>query len=213
MACETVPAPPEDPPFFRVEPARPYHKKAEDPLKVAVILLEEYLSHAKRPKKPASIVLDVLSDGRLSGTVGELKMVAPLSFPDGMNDALINLTERITAEAGKRLEAKKLLPFLNETRSAAAYHRYADGVLALKDRDFERAAAAFEESIHSDYNYVFAYAGLAEAQAGWALKSGSEALRGQARVNLQKAKLLNPYRAKTREDRVNFYLKAHCGKT
>jgi hypothetical protein len=140
-------------------------------------------------------------------------MEAPFTFPDTLNGALTGLAERITAEVGRPLPAKKLLPFLNETRSAAAYSNYADGVLALRKQDFQRAAAAFEESLRSDYNYVFAYAGLAEAQAGWALQTGSEALQSQARANLQKAKLLNPYRAKTREERVNFYLKARCEKT
>ncbi|HSA58528.1 MAG TPA: hypothetical protein VLJ37_02435 [bacterium] len=213
LACETFPTPPEESKTFRVEPARPY-RKGDDPLKPAVILLEEYLSHARAPKKAAVITLDVLPGGQALRTeMGGLKMEAPFSFPDTMNEALTGLTERITAEEGKRLDAKKLLPFLNETRSPLAYLRYADGALALKSGDFQRAAAAFEEAIHSDYNYVFAYAGLAEAQAGLALRTGSEELKTRARANLQKAKLLNPYRAKIREERVNFYLKARCGKT
>jgi len=214
-ACKTVPEPPHAPENFRVEPARPA-KKGDDPLKVVTILLGEYLSHAKRPKKTAVVTLDVLAlpgASSLRAVMGDLKMDAPFSFPGTMNEALTGLAERITAETGKRLEAKKLLPFLNETRSATAYLRYADGVLALKARDFERAADAFEESLRSDYNYVFAYAGLAEAQAGLALQTGSEALKARAQANLQKAKLLNPYRAKIREDRVNFYLKARCRKT
>jgi tetratricopeptide (TPR) repeat protein len=206
-----VPAPPEDP-GFRVEPARPF-KAGDAPLKPAVVLLEEYLARAKRPKKPVVVTLE-LSPGSptLRAVLGDLKMEAPFAFPATMNEALMGLAERITAEAGKRLEAKKLLPFLNEARSPRATLRYADGVLALKERDFEKAVAAFEESLRSDYNYVFAYAGLAEAQAGLALKTGSEDLRRKARANLEKAKLLNPYRAKIREDRVNFYLKASCGK-
>jgi hypothetical protein len=209
--------------LIRVEPSRNF-KGADDPLKVVVVLLKEYLSRAKSPKTKTQIRVDLVSEGgasyRITALLGEKRFDAPLSFPDGLNEALPGLTERLSSELGATIKTKKLAPFLNESRSSAAYLRYADGVLALEGKDavapedVNRAAAAFEEAIKADYNYVPAYAGLGKALAAGAVFEDSaekaKALRAKARAEMEKAKLLNPYRAKNREEGMNWYLKAQC---
>lgn len=184
----------------------------------------EYLALAKQPKIETAVTMDVLSDGgskyRAAALLGEKRFEAPFEFPATLNQALTGLVETVTDAAKVSFKAKKLLPFLNETASSAAYLRYADGSLvldapkSLAPADAERAAHAFEEAIKADYNYVFAYGGLAEALAAWSVaESGERAktLRAQAKAEMTKAKLLNPYRAKNREERMNWYLKkARC---
>jgi tetratricopeptide (TPR) repeat protein len=190
-------------------------------LKVAVVLLGEYLSHVKKPKEDAVvqlvIQLDVVPESgknyRAVALWGEKRIEAPFLFPDTLNEALTGLTETISQDVKKPLKAKKILPFLNETPSETAYLRYADGVLALERSDWEGAITAFEEALRSDYNYVQAYAGLAEALAALGATSGAESDRLKAKATMQKAKLLNPYRAKIREERVSWYLKARCGES
>lgn len=206
----------------RVEPSRPF-KEGVDPLKVVAVLLREYLSRARPPKQEVTIRVDAVPTGRgqfqVIAMVGEKRFQAPLTFPDNLNEALVGLTETITQELKTPIKGKKLLPFLNETPWATAYLRYADGVLAMEGlgdkkslnrEDAERAAAAFEEAVKADYNYVSAYAGLAEALAAQAALTGLEPLRLKSKVAMEKAKLLNPYRAKSREPRMAWYLKAGC---
>lgn len=172
------------------------------------VLLDEYLSHVKKRQPPAVIRLDVAPESgknyRAVAILGEKRFEAPFSFPETLNDALTGLTENLSKEIKKPLSAKKILPFLNQTSSETAYLRYADGVLALDKADWTGASAAFEDAIQADYNYVEAYAGLAEAQAALGAKA-------QAKSTMQKAKLLNPYRAKIREEQMDAYLKAGCG--
>ncbi|HEX5035702.1 MAG TPA: hypothetical protein VFX30_00900 [bacterium] len=223
-ACEAIPnvLSAQKPPKLRVEPLRS-PKNAEDPLKPVLVLLREYLSRTSA-KKETTVSVDVVQDGKTSyraaAIVGERRFEAPFEFPGSLNQALTGLVESLSEEVKSPLKTKKILPFLNETPSATAYLRYADGALALDatksltPHDLERAARAFEDAVKADYNYVFAYAGLGEALAAWsALETGERAktLRAQALAEMQKAKLLNPYRAKTREDRMNWYLKkARC---
>lgn len=188
-----------------MESQRPYKN---DPLKVVAVLLGEYLSHVKKIAPPAVVRLDVAPESgknyRAVALLGEKRFEAPFSFPETLNDALTGLTENLSKEIKRPLAAKKILPFLNQTSSEAAYLRYADGVLALEKSDWAAASAAFEDAIQADYNYVEAYAGLAQAQAA----SGAA---GKAKATMQKAKLLNPYRAKIREESVEWYLKSRCG--
>jgi hypothetical protein len=198
-------------------------KNADDPLKISVLLLRDYLSLTS-VKKETGVLVDVLADGkasyRMAATVGERRFEAPFTFPATLNQAVTGLAENIAETAGSPLKPKKILPFLNETASGTAYLRYADGAAALDApktltaTEAEAAARAFEAAVKADYNYVFAYAGLGEALAAWsALETGERAktLRAQALTEMSKAKLLNPYRAKIREERMNWYLKkAHC---
>lgn len=177
-------------------------------LKAAAVILEEYLSLARQPKKETLISLNAVPEGgknyRIVALMGDQRFEAPLVFPETLNDALVGLTETLSKALGKPLAAKKILPFLNQTASESALLRYADGVTAMDNSDWKTAAAAFEDALHSDYNYVEAYAGLGAAQAALGQKN-------KAKAALQKAKLLNPYRAKTYEDLANRYLKEGCG--
>jgi hypothetical protein len=205
---------------LHVIPARAT-RGADDPLNVVAVLLKDYLSYAKPPRAETSVMVDVAALGkgqfRATATLGVKRFDAPFSFPGSLNEALGGLTESISQEMKVPIDGKKLAPFLNESPSADAYLRYAEGAMALDGKtgltsaDLERAEASFEEAIHSDYNYVPAYAGLGEALAARAALEDSKPLRAKAEIEMQKAKLLNPYRAKRREDRMNWYLKkARC---
>lgn len=222
--CESIPTPTFKSSRLQIKPARAFQGAAQgkgDPLKVVLVLLKEYLSHAKDPKESTTVTVDVSPEGRSQFrafvVAGEKKLEAAFVFPDTLNPVLMGLTEEISREIKTPLKAEKILPFANETASAAAFLRYADGVLALEGQeavtsaDAERAVAAFEEASQADYNYVSAYAGLAEALAAQAALTDSEPIRMRAKVAMQKAKLLNPYQAKIREKGYSYYLKARCG--
>ena len=140
-------------------------------------------------------------------------------FPSTMNELLLGLVEQVSPRLiGKKLGAKKILPYLNAGRSASAYLAYAEGEILLQDLEKSRVdqtVQAFEKAIQSDYNYIQAYLGLSEALAAkgfFERVENSEAAKGEAysqraRVELEKAKLLNPTIAKLRERRIEWYLK------
>lgn len=224
-ACEAISSAEtaQKPQKIHVEPLRA-PKNADDPIKVVAVVLQEYLDRIKPPKENTTVLVDVIPDGktayRAAALVGQKRFEAPFEFPATLNQALTGLVEKVAAEIRSSFKAKKLLPFLNESPSGTAYLRYADGVAvldagkSLTAAQAEKAAHAFEDAVKADYNYVFAYAGLGEALAAWStLETGErgKTLKTQALAEMQKAKLLNPYRAKTREDRMNWYLKkARC---
>lgn len=148
-----------------------------------------------------------------------------IDFPSKINDALLTMTEQVAKALGAPLPIKKLLPLLNVSNSPEAYHDFAEGRMALQsvassESAMESAMAsaiqAFEKSIQHDYNYVPAYLGLAEALAmrsSWErLKNHQEENRwGQrAKVELEKAKILNPALAKNRQGQMEWYLKHAC---
>lgn len=144
------------------------------------------------------------------------------------SDMLVGLTLKITEALKEPLAEKKILPFANTTNSWEAYRAYAEGMTqldggdALTEASLTQAIQAFEKAVQADYNYVPGYRGLAEAYAAWAALKGpgspgggtTSSIGQKARVALAKAKLLNPYVTKIREDRIEWYLKNkgkdHC---
>lgn len=143
-------------------------------------------------------------------------------FPATLNDLLLAWVGELSQALGKRLPPKKILPFLNTTRSAEAYFSWAKGRVELDGTKnsrtpeaVQRAARFFKEAIQKDYNYVPAYLGLAEvlaAQASLERARPDGAAKGasyarQARLELEKAKLLNPPLAKIRTPLIEHSLK------
>jgi tetratricopeptide (TPR) repeat protein len=202
---------------------------------LATVLLKDYLSLAKDlailpiPDPTASSTTGTaayLLGGRLTPETegfrleGSLRSAADGSeiyrfegrfeFPNGLNELLIRLVEEISAALKSKVEAKKLLPYLNVTASPSAYLAFAEGRLKLDHPtapSLEKAVKDFEQAIQADYNYVPAYLGLAEALAGLAAL-GQEGYASRARREMEKAKLLNPVLTKIRISRIEKYLKA-----
>ncbi len=137
-------------------------------------------------------------------------------FPQTLNEFLLPCVEKFSASLGKKLTEKKILPYLNATRSGQAYLAYAEGSLYLQDLNVDglkKAEEAFERAIKQDYNYVPAYLGLAEALAAESLiqrtGAGQDGGAGKrARLEITKAKLLNPVLTKIKESRIESFLKA-----
>gem|GEM_PF-3588865 len=142
-----------------------------------------------------------------------------IDFPSKINDALIPMTEQVANALGFSLPTKKLLPFLNLSNSSEAYRHFAEGRMALQSDTIassENAIQSFEETVKHDYNYVPGYLGLAEAlaiRASWGeLKNHQEEdkWRQRARVELEKAKILNPVLTKERQGQIEWYLDHTC---
>lgn len=143
-------------------------------------------------------------------------------FPGTMNHLLLESVEKISEGAGSKISQKKLLPFLNVASSEDTYALYAKGALRLQDLtkdSLQKAAGLFEQAIQKDYNHVPSYLGLSESLAGLSAlarsdgsnpQAGMEAVRQaqRARVELEKAKILNPLLAERKERRIERCLKA-----
>ena len=193
-------------PFGEVKGLKKKSAKSDVGLVVSV-LLKEYLSHAKKLPPNLSI------EGALSGQAnhyqadivqGSHRYAGAFDFPDTLNDFLIDVALQIAKDAGAKLKAKDLLPYLNKARSPETYIAYAQGMTELESStpgSLRKAVSFFEKAIENDYNHVSAYLGLSEALA----TMGNSETR--ARRELEKAKILNPVLAKNKTSRIEQLLK------
>lgn len=201
---------------------------------IVTVLLREYLALGKDLRLGASPILsgkvskaggsEYLVQATLQSTGTKKERAGEIGRWEGsfrlggetstINDMMIGLVMKITEALHEPLSEKKILPFLNTTSSPDSYRAYADGIFILDGGDpltevsLTRAIQSFERSIQADYNYVPGYRGLAEALAAQAALTSNAAMAQKARVALAKAKLLNPYVTKMREDRIDWYLQA-----
>ena len=186
------------------------------PTTVLPLLLKDYLSHVSgiaptfgltptvSNLKTQYVLKGILTrkgsgfelTAKLFSTEGDTKEVmisaGLFDFPATMNDLLTALTEKTASAVGRKYNEKKVLPYLNKSASAEAYLSYASAIQEMTHAP-DKAVALFQQAIQKDYNYVPAYVGLAEALA----RAGAP---GRARVELMKAKLLNPVIVGMRED-------------
>lgn len=205
----------------------------EGPGLVLSVLLKEYLGRVKGLAAAGTEATHLLT-GKLSGGGGHyrlncvlrkvsdnseiLRFEGEFDYPSTMNDLLLRLVEEASAALKSKLTAKKLLPFLNVTTSPAAYLAFAEGSLALDQSTnvgiqeavplLEKAVNRFEQAIQQDYNYVPAYLGMSEALAALAALTRTNGYAQKARLQMEKAKLLNPVLTKVKAARIEKYLKA-----
>ncbi len=132
-----------------------------------------------------------------------------LPAPADRREFVATWAEQITKGLDKPLASKKILPFLHPSMTNTSWENLFAGRLLLEKptpASIGPAIAAFEAAIRSDYNFVPAYLGLAEALAIRYALEGDEAVARRAHVELAKAQLLNPVLSKIKEDRIQWYL-------
>jgi hypothetical protein len=190
------------------------------PVLVLPVLLQEYLSHVKgfsfvlknspgpQDRYWISGILAKNEDGYLVKTTlyktgGDAatnpSFEGTFLFPFTLNSFLPVLAEEIAKALGKKLEEKKILPYLNRTVSTDAYLLYAKAVFLMNvNHDPQQASVLFEQAIQNDYNYVPAYARLSQSLKATAAMIQSTnpqqaaVLQTKAKTAFEKAKLLNP---------------------
>lgn len=150
--------------------------------------------------------------GEVAHAEGEIEL------PFQINQALLDAIPQISAALGPEIKPKKLIPYLNISNKLDAYLLYARGIMALQSptkESLEEAIRIFGNAIEQDYNYVPAYLGLAEALAArsaWEKMTSPEKIdketpwEKKAKIELEKAKLLNPVLTKAKKGRVEWYL-------
>lgn len=211
-------------------------KQAEKPAQVTTTLLKEYLEllQPKLKKKKESYQLSgqiIPIKGNLFQLKAELQpsslhISGEFEWPQTLNVVLVSLSEQVATALEIKMAAKKWFPYLNATTSAEAYFQYSEGrsLLELKSKktslrieQLNKAITLFQNAIQQDYNYVPAYLGLSEALARIsALTTTTEnsRLAHQSRLELEKAKILNPVLSERKQEMIETLLKKRsdpCG--